>query len=121
MIHIPIPDTFIGVAQIPSDSRDITGESGEPRPYKQICSTADHLIDHSQIIRIDVFQIRELHIIIQISDSGEILLESIEEGFISFIRGNVDQLVLRNELFDIVQDFLRRNFHNLVLKLSSEK
>jgi hypothetical protein len=27
MIHIPIPDTFIGVPQITSDSRDIPRES----------------------------------------------------------------------------------------------
>ena len=58
MLFITVKDGLVGISQITSHSGDITRERGEPSSDEILRLRADHLIDHAQVVRIDISQIR---------------------------------------------------------------
>lgn len=119
MLHVAVPDALVGVAEVAPHPRDVAGEGAEPGAHEELGATANHLVDHAEVVRIHVLQIRQLREIVQIPHRGEIILESLEESLISLVTRNINQLILRNKLLDVVQDLLRGNFHDFVLELAS--
>lgn len=121
VFFVSVDDGVVGVAEVAAHACDVTRKRREPRTDKaHVRATANDLVDHAEIVRVDVRQVRQIcEIVEEAHAAGEVFLERCEEGHVPLVRGDVRQGIPRQVLLIVLQNLLAGDLHHLVLELAS--
>jgi hypothetical protein len=100
-----IPSIIHRHSVIPSHSIDITGKRRKPSSCKRSTSTGDNRVNHAKVVRIEIAECCEVKIIIEESQTM-MLTNGIEKCLVSFICGNIQNLIWFPKLLGVLVPFV---------------